>query len=447
MSPLNIGAAGRALLAQQQAMDIISRNIANVNTPGYVRQEAVLVSTTDGGVRVENVRRYVDNFLIGQVRRNSTARSQWDVRQNALQYIQVTIQEPSDQGLNATLNDFWTAWQDLAAAPNSPSVRTNLREVSRRLTNQMNNQVRQLTALQKDLDYRVSTQVQEVNSIATQIGRLNATISESAASGTDGNDLRDQRDRLVDRLSELVNINYAEDSFGPGTMSINIGNQPLVTGANVSKLITLAGNGNRSNVAWADGTAVEMTGGEIVGAVEARDVLIPQELAQLDAVASTLITRVNALHQDGFGLNDATGLDFFAGTGAGNIRISNAINADISNIAAAATAGSPGDGDTALAITDLQRSLLMNSGTATIGGFYAEFVAQLGLDAREAKSSFDERDLLYQHLNQQRDSVSGVSLDEEAVHLMEAQRAYQAAARVVSIIDQIMAETIMTMGR
>jgi flagellar hook-associated protein 1 FlgK len=167
----------------------------------------------------------------------------------------------------------------------------------------------------------------------------------------------------------------------------------------------------------------------------------------LDQIAASLIARVNEKHQLGFGLNNATNLDFFDGADASTIGISGAIDADVNNIATAAAADSPGDGSAALSVGDLQDDLNMNGGASTINAFYQEFVAQIGLDARETAASFEERDLLVQHLSSRRAETSGVSLDEEAVQLIEHQRAYQAAARMISVMDELMGDVILSMGR
>ncbi len=447
MCPINLSIATRALLAQQVAIETISHNIANVNTPGYTRQEAELVTTEDGAVRVRSVKRYVDTFISGQIRRNAGLLGESQVRHEAMQYVQSVLQEPSDQGLNSTLNQFWSAWQDLAASPESAAVRTNLREVSRRLANQFNTTAGQVTSLRHDLDYKVTTQVQEVNSLANQIAKLNESISKATIYNSQANDLRDQRDMLLDSLSKLVNINYAEDTYGPGMMTVNIGNQALVVGTDVRTLALQPTGQNQHDVVWADdGRTVELNNGGLRGTLQVRDQLLPDQLAQLDQIAASLISQINTRHQAGYGLNNSHQEDFFSGTGASDIRISDAVNADVSNIAAASAADSPGDASVALAIGDLQQALIMNGGTATINAFYQEFIAQIGLQAREADASYRERDLLVEHLTSRRSEASGVSLDEEAVQLMEHQRAYQAAARLVTVMDELMANVILNMG-
>ena len=416
MCPINLSIATRALLAQQVAVETISHNIANVNTPGYTRQEAELVTTEDGGVRVSSVKRYVDTFVNGQIRRNAGLLGESQVRHESMQYVQSVLQEPSDQGLNSTLNQFWSAWQDLSASPDSAAVRTNLREVSRRLANQLNTSAGQITSLRYDLDYKVATQVQEVNSLASQIAKLNEGISKATIYNSQANDLRDQRDLLLDSLSKIVNVNYAEDTYGPGMLTINIGNQALVVGTDVRTLTLQPTGQNQHDVVWADdGKTLELTGGALKGTLDVRDQVLPDQLAQLDQIAATLISQVNTIHQSGYGLNNAHELDFFSGTGASDIRISDAVNADVNNIAASASADSPGDGSVAMAVGDLQQALILNGGTATINAFYQEFVALIGLQAKEADASYRERDLIVQHLNSRRSEMTGVSLDEEAV--------------------------------
>jgi len=391
---LSLETALRSLLAQQRGIDVTAHNVANVNTPGYSRQDVVLtttepytVPTTDErlsagqvgtGVKVQTIRRFTDAFLIGQIRSQSQALGQWEVQRDALQHIEVVFNEPSDQGLNAALSQFWSAWQSVATTPQAAAARAALRETARHLTSLLNTTAEQLRALRRDHDQRLITQVQDINDLATQIAQLNLQISKVQALGNRANDLRDRRDLLLDQLARKVNITYAEDIYAPGMVTVHIGGHTLVMGVEASALTTQPNpaNENLLDVVWADGTAAQVSSGEIYGTLQARDQIVPTTLAQLDQVAAGLITNVNAQHRTGYGLNNATGLDFFTGSSARDIALANAIASDANNIAAASALNAPGDGSNALAIAGLSRELLMNGGTTSLGDFYRQLIAQ-----------------------------------------------------------------------
>lgn len=473
---LNI--ALRGLQAMQRAIEISGHNMANAATPGYSRQKARLVAAdpysvpavnshvslgqVGTGVSVNMIQRFRSGFLDGQIRYETWMLKGWETRRDVLNQIEVALNEPSDTGLNSGLSAFWAAWHRLATTPESVSARTHVAETAAGLSASLRETHRQLTELQTELDNRVAAQVGQVNDLAHRVAGLNKTIRDVEAMGQQANDLRDQRGQLLQELASLVNIDAHESESG--TVMVGLGGKLLVMDHVVSEMAVEQdpANGMQNRIVWAKtGAVVQVQGialagglpplaaerlaGELGGTLIARDLILPDKLAQLDSLAGALINNVNGLHQTGFGLGGAAGGDFLAGTGARDIDLSDYIKADPTRIVSAAAAGSPGDGSVALAIGRLESAPLIN-GTTTAGDFYRVAVARLGQEAQQAEIMARNQNLLVQHLETRQSEIAGVSLDEETVNLVEYQRTYQAAARVMTTMDEMLDKVINGMG-
>jgi flagellar hook-associated protein 1 FlgK len=198
-------------------------------------------------------------------------------------------------------------------------------------------------------------------------------------------------------------------------------------------------------VIWEDGSDFRAVEGSLTAYLDDRDHSVPELIAGLDEVAAALISEVNALHQGGYGLDNSTGLDFFTGTDALSIGLSGDIS-DPRSIAAASAASSPGDSSLAGQIADLRHQELLSAGSATFTSYYADQVAGLARQIQEAGSESQNIDLVIQSLQSQRDRVSSVSLDQEAANLIKSQRAFEAAARMATAVDEMLDRIINGMG-
>jgi len=468
--------ANRALVAQQIGLDITGHNIANANTDGFTRQAAemqasvpfTIVGTTrpqqpgqlGTGAEVVNVKRFRDGFTDLQFRQESQLLGQWTTARDAIAKVEQALNEPSTDGLSGALSRFWNSWSALANNPESQASRKALAESAQTVANQMNQLHRTLKSQQSDLDRDIALRVDDINNLTTRIARLNDQIIRIVGAGDQPNDLKDERDVLIDQLSKLVNMNYTEGTNG--AVTINLGGRTVVYN-NQSFALRVdqrdkAGNPDPDgfvNVFFADPTdqskadptaPVSITSGQLAGDLQVRDVTLAGFLSDLQDIGAQLIDQVNNVHAQGFGLNDSTGLPFFQGTGADDIAVSSFITGDLDNIAAASSQLSPGDGSNALKIHDLQRELMMAGGSATIEEFYAGQVANLGIQSQQAQGMARNEELLSSHLAQTRQSIGGVSLDEETTNLMRYQHAYNAAARVVTTVDEMLDRVINNMG-
>jgi flagellar hook-associated protein 1 FlgK len=470
-----INLALRALMAQQKNIEIIEHNVANANTPGYRRQKAILAADLaypspglhqmlsggqlGSGVRVERIHRFNLEFFDGRYRREVAESSRWDLHHSVLRQVEATLAETTSNGLLPKMDAFWAGWQALSADPTSSALRNDLYEKSTALAQAFNTRALQLHRIQEDQDLAVEQRVQEINTLAGQVAHLNVEISKVISSAGEPNDLLDQRDRLLDRLAEVAGATSSLQQNGEVIVSLE-GHALVVGNSAFSLEITpKTGNPNLADIRWSDGQAFAAASGELCGLLEARDSVIPAQLSGLDQLASLLASRVNAVHSAGFGLNDATGLDFFLASDGAPINALNlSVNSALSNtdnIASAAAAGSPGDGSVAAQLGQIKHELLVNDdpatpgeidGTDTLNGFFNSRVATLALAVQRAGQNAGDRQLIAGALDQQREAVSGVSLDEEAANLATAQRSYQAAARMLTAIDEMLDRVINGMG-
>jgi flagellar hook-associated protein 1 len=480
----DLSVALRAVQAHQISIETIEHNVSNANTEGYHRQEAVLVAglgytpptlrgqptagMIGGGVMVNNIKRYKLEFFDNRYRTELATSKRWDIESSVLTQTEATMAETdSSDGLVPKLDAFWAGWQALSTDPSSMSARADLRERAVNLAAAFNRRAQALNALRSDQDLSIQQRVDEVNQAAARIARLNVEISRVEGAEEQPNDLLDERDRLADRLSELVGAQVSTQPNGEMLVSISgsAGAHSLVFGSTASTLETFSDLSNTASgepltgIQWSDGQpfvsgSAGMAGlanGELAGLIDARDRVIPAQLAGLNETAGSVANVVNALHTAGFGLNGSTGVSFFTPFTSTDYALEISVNiTNLSDIAAAGSAGSaPGDGSTALSLANLQYSQYTwtNGEVSTINQFYTGRVGELGLEGQTATKAAADRKMVAETLDKQRQSESGVSLDEEAAKLMQSQRSYQAATRLINAIDDMMDRIINGMGR
>ncbi len=460
---VSLDIATSALRAQQLGVDVVSHNIANVNTPGFSRQELQLASEVSPltgaqgrdsrlgqpgmGVNASEIRRIRDQFLDFQVREVLHSFGRFNAEAGALERAEVIFNEPSEGGLSNLLADFWNAWRELSNAPESTAARANVMAGSQTLVAAARQVHDQLRRLQSGLNGQVVLEVSEVNTLARQIAELNEQIVRVQVTGNNASDLQDQRDLRLDQLSRLVDTTVSERT--DGAVSVVVAGQELVSGSVVNTLTTQVEPTNLGyrSVRWtADNAAAALSSGEVYGLLQARDVGVATTINDLNTLIATVITQVNSVHQAGFGLDNTTAEDFFTGADAADIGINPTLVADVNKIGAASGLNLPGDASNALAIADLQFALTMNAGTATMGDFYNAAVGRLGASIVEARSIADNQRFLRDHLETLRESVAGVSLDEEMTNLIKFQRAFEAAARLITVVDSMLETLINRVG-
>lgn len=463
---LNI--AQKGLQTQQRALDITGHNIANANTEGYTRQEVIMASTTPvkvlqghvgTGVEITEFRRVRDQFLDVQLRTENKSLGEWDVKSDILGKLEVIFNEPTDSSLRKVMDEFWQSWQDLSKDPQSTAVRDTVMQWGVSLVEAFNHFDNQFTDLQKDINTGINGKVDEINSISRQVSDLNLQIIKAEADGSKANDLRDKRDLLIEQLSKVVDVSVNEDEYG--SINVSVGGHNLVT-RNFTTEIKFIDNEvdpTKAKLVWVEPLTgkeqgeVRVYGGELEGYIDMRDEVVTSLQTKIDNLVSSIAQEVNAIHNAGIALDDNPGLDFFTKKddtkpfSAGNIQMNKQICDDSNLIAAGKT--SPvvqGDGSNALEMAQLKDKLSMNTQTATFDDYYRSTVAQLGVDAMEAERMLNNQELLTAQIKNKRESISGVSLDEEMTNMIKYQHAYSASARVVNVMDEMLDLIVNRLG-
>ncbi len=462
-----------SLLAQQFALQVTGNNIANVNTPGYSRQRVDMVpaptlQSAAGeigmGVDVKTVRSVRDRFIELRLSQGIQNNSHQEALLGALGLVEGAF-NTNNQSLQENISQFFNSFTTLADNPESAPFRNSVITQAKNLASAFQSSARQLVDIRQNLNLQVTNVVDQVNTLAKGISSLNLSIVSAESGGADAGSLRDQRGELVNKLSELVDVHYYEAQ--DGTISVSIaGGQTLVTAGFVQPL-TAAGSppdGMFQVMAGWMNITDRFGGGKLAGLIEARDQLIPAYQTDLDSLANQVINAVNAQHQLGVDLNGNQGQNFFNSVAVGTsaaltFSLNPVVASDVSLIAASQTdplptvpaptpnpghSGAPGDNSNALAMAGLAAQKLAAGGTETFSEAYAALQFRIGTDTQSAQGGVDTQNAMLTQLKNQRDSVSGVSLDEEAIDLVRYQRAYQASAKFISIIDQLTSDMITT---
>ena len=452
--------ARRAIWANRLGLDVASHNIANVNTPGYSRQRVQLQSArplnlVKGqlglGVKADQIERIRSQLLDLQYRRASQVFGQAEIEENVLLQVETVIQEPAENSIGNLITEFFSEFSKLSSEPENTTIRNTLVQKATTLVETFRGKYESLSEIQKSLRQETQSMLNQINERIRQIAELNAQISGAEGTGGQANDLRDQRDLLLDKLSEYLDIRYVENDRG--IMTVSVEGMMLVSGDKYNPLTLESYNENgnlklrlRSN----QGQEIIIRNGRLGGLLNLHNNTLQDLLDKLNTLARNLIDEVNRIHRKGKGLpvgdppQSATGLNFFTGTDARSIEISPDITNNVANIAASLD-GSVGNGEVALAIANLRNKKIFNGRTETLNDFYRNLVTTLGTEIQVAQDTRFNQQLLRDQIENQRESVSGVSLDEEMTNLIKYQRALEAAAKIVRVVDEVL-ETVIQMG-
>lgn len=452
----------KSLQTQQQALQVTSNNIANVNTPGYSRQRAVLEASRPvqagmlqlgTGVEIKTVESARDRFLEIRVAQGNEGNGKQQALVDSLSQIEGVF-NVGDNGLQEAISRFFNSFSTLANDPTSSSLRSSVISAGENLSNVFQSSAQQLVDIQQNTNGAVVDTVNQINELASAIASLNREIGAAEAVGGEAATLRDQRTELVNQLSSLIDTHYYEDERGNFSVSV-AGGQSLVTADFVNPLTTAATppSGLVQVKSGPNDITSLIQGGKLAGLIQVRDQNIPTYQNDLDTLAESIISQVNVAHASGTDLQvppSIPALNFFnpvAGVAgaAQAFSVNPAISADLKNIAAGQS-GSPGDNANALTLANLANQKVLSGGTETFAESFASLQFQVGTDTQSAQRSLDTQSALLSQLKNQRDSVSAVSLDEEAVDLIRFQRAYQASARFISTIDQLTDDLIQSLA-
>jgi flagellar hook-associated protein 1 FlgK len=451
-----MGVALQSLLAQQGAMAVVANNIANANTPGYSREIPVLEEnppTLSGntmvgaGVRMSSVESVRDNILSLRIQQETSQQSSLNSYVNSMDQVQSLFNETQGGGLQSYLSGFFNSLQSLTTDATSSPLRQAVMTAGQDLASAISQRSQNLSTIQQGLDQSVVQTVQQVNQLTSQVANLNQQIQTVSNAGDSPGSLEDRRDEVLANLSNLVDtaVIYAND----GTVTVTTSSGAMLVSGNQSDALTTqldSATGTHSVLAQGSDITSSIAGGQLQGLINARDHGIPSAQSALDNLAAGLTSAVNKQQSKGYDLAGASGTDFFtaftpstAGSNAGAaVEMSLALTSP-SQIAASSNR-IQGDNGNATALANLQNEPLVSGQTA--GDYYSNLIDQVGNTVSNSKSEQEAIGLVLQQLTTQQSSLSGVSLDEEAANLVLYQRAYEAAARVISTVDALTSTTI-----
>ena len=475
--------ARKALSTAQKGIDVTGHNIANAQTPGYSRQRLTLASIEPSGlgtrfapaqegrigegVRIVTVDQIRNPFLDRQYRHEYALEQEYQMRSEDLLYVESLFDELSETGLTNGMNEFLSSLQELTKSPTSKEYRTNVLQNAIKLGETFAHYARQIADKQAEQDRTVTVMTGQINDIAQTVGELNTQIARYELSGQTANDLRDKRNLLLDELSGLVA--FTAEETADGRLQVSVGSELLVDHNIVRRLDTVAAIDNPitgepaslQQVVWQDtGDPLAPESGRIKAVLDLRDGSSAEEYGlpyidrQIDRLAGALAVSFNEVHRAGWTLPgdsgpSQTGVDFFLipvdGVGnplpvtAENLTVNPDIINDVNRIAASGqevlSEAQAGDNTNSLDLLTL-----FDSHDIPDVGHYADFlesfIAELAVETAHNEKRVSGQSLLVQSLDTQRQSVSGVSLDEEMSRMVQLQHSYSAAARLMTTIDQ-----------
>lgn len=467
------------LFAQRRALETVGQNVANASTAGYTRQEISLaaaepnhvIHSAGRGVNDVRVVRYRDEFLDRQFRSRNGAVGYNDTYHAQLSELEGILGDLSEGGLRTALDDHFNAWDTLALRPSDTSGRIQVISSAKEFISQAQGVFQQLTQQRTTINDAIRGGVQEVNLAAQQIADLNKVLMGADANQQQSNELLDRRDMLLDSLSKLAGVSVSRHD--DGSVSVHAGSLPLVDKGFAYPIdATLAQEGDMDpsagiqstrqfvwSLAW-NGTTnpLKLAGGDLGALVDLRDKAIPDYMNYLDSLVRSVTAEVNARHTGGV-LPPVTPVDIFdIGADWMAIGVNAALESDPTLIMAGAGSGAPGlfavapgDGTRAQSIAAIRDAAILTGGpvgsrTVTPSEYLRSVHSMAGLQVQQAQRRSDASALQVAQAEKHRQSVSGVSLDDEMTKMIQYQQAYNAAARVMTSIDEMLDVIVNRLG-
>ncbi|TDJ05088.1 MAG: flagellar hook-associated protein FlgK [Deltaproteobacteria bacterium] len=463
--------ANSGLFVAKKGMETTSHNIANANTEGYSRQRVDITTNnpiTKGGLiegtgaRVAGIRRIHDPFIMQKLGTAIANSKYFSGVADALGQIEGIFADLDGDGLTSVLNRFFNSFSELAGNPEDESIRSYVRDNALRVINDFRRLGGALNGAQDNINSGIELGVTDVNSLADQIAKLNRKILIMESIGDEASDLRDRRDLAVRNLAELANIHFYEDNQGMYVVNID-GAGTLIAGAIRTELVA-APNPHTGNFEIyykgrpSNPITSKIRKGSLGALVQTRDNNLSKLKTAINSIANEVVVRVNQIHRKGYARRElavdkkgnpvemdqkgiTTNIPFFKELGISstmfNIALSDEVNSDLSNIVTGLLPNKPGDNRVALAISKIPHEKLLNDGQATVEEEYLKAVGDVGIAAGRAQFEQEQSAGILAQTNAIRERLSGVSLDEEATHLMRYQNAFQASAKVIKEADEM----------
>lgn len=467
-----------AIMAQQRAIDITGHNISNVNTPGYSRQNVINASTSPTyvgvsgngrvmnvgtGVDVQEIRQYKDFFLDQKIRRENKDLGYWEARKGSVEELETIFNDNSEEGLQTVMDNFWNSWSQLSKPGGGLTARSLVKENAIAFVETVKNLDNLLINYRKHRNSEIGENIDTLNGITKNIANLNYEIKKIEGGGVTANDLRSERDNYIDQLSKMANIQVIDGD----KMNIALEGMLLVSDTNQIPLVAVPDIGADGfySIKWAKTMEnINISGGSIKALIESRDELVSGYKNKLNEFVKGVATEVNTIHKAGYGnldpllqtsmfVNNIDNTDI--GINIGNIGY-NPLLVEVNNIAAAISPppGNFEDNRNALKISEWRQQDVFSDetyvgvdGKYNFDEFYRNLITGIGLEGNKAANAAEAQDLLIEQLEFKRQSLMAVSLDEEMSNLIRFEHSYNAAARIVNALDEMLDLIVNRLGK
>ncbi|MFO7608833.1 MAG: flagellar hook-associated protein FlgK [Candidatus Krumholzibacteriia bacterium] len=442
-----------ALFSAQAGLATVGHNIANASTPGYSRQQVLFAArrprvTPNGaigrGVEVAGIRRVQDEFLANNMRVQSSRLASYGAVDGTLYEIEALLGSVDNDHLGDALGKFFNSWNGLAQPPVNTNLKQNVVAAAQSLVQDFNAVSDNLDELEKNLNESIQAELQNLNGLLRAVGELNKQIMQAEVGGQPANDLRDQRDQLILGISEMAEVAVLERE--DGSKDLIMSGRTIVSRGSVTELSTrvVAEDGSSRVMVVTQDTLREvvLSTGRIEGLLTSRDVHVTQVRDLLDKVAGRLVEEVNALHTQGR-TPGSSGLAFFTGDSMHTIAVNTAL-VDQPSLVATGRTIAESDNALALELANLGSVSALNPDGETILDVYRSAVVTVASSRASYEFMVDNQQDVVDSLEAKIASVSGVSLDEEGANMVKYQNSYNAAARIISAVQE-MYDTLLNM--
>jgi flagellar hook-associated protein 1 FlgK len=464
----NIFNTGRSgMVATKAAIATSGHNIANSKTEGASRQRTQTEASEPHqgfghnmigtGVGIARVERVNDQYIEKQIRNSGRDLASLEEKDLVLHQAEDIFNEMGGEGLNRLISRTFNEFRKLTTDPDSEAVRQSVREATSAMVNDFHRINTEVNEVQKHIDARIEGNLSEANAAIKELAELNQRINQLSIQGGQPNDLMDRRDVVLKKLGTYMDISMHLDKDGNYNVDAK-GIGPVVSGNHTESFSAIRskadGEGKpensldiRTTASVSPDVTHRIKGGKLGALLESRDQLLSTVTNRLDELAYALTTAVNEVHEQGVTRNGTQGVSYFkkldSKEGAAQfIDLSAEVRASVNNIATAAEPDSPSDNRIAIAISGLQEARLMGEGHSTMDDYYNSIVSDVGVAAASTKSSIKQQTDIMNQLNNMREQISGISIDEETANIMQYQQAFAANARVIQVADEMLKEVL-----
>lgn len=476
-STLEIGKT--ALLAQRYGLEVVSNNISNANTEGYSRKRADLATAQSKysagnfvgtGVIADQLKSFREEFFDKEIRNSITRNAGYESDQEVLKRIEGVLGEPSESGLNNLISDFFISWDELSSNPDKSAYRQKVISSARSMTDKFHQLAEGFDEERMGVLAQLKNNVEDVNNLAKGIKDLNSRIADNHSSASEGDlNMIDERELLVENLAEYGKVNLSQND--DGTVNIYLNGINLVTGKSLNEIKLVEATNGTTNERTIGLYTTDKQGNVInkinpgAGKLESQMKHYNETLDKDDTsgnfsiaksineLAKEIAANVNMASVGGFGLNDTgavpPGRSFFVpyptDADALSIEVNSVILNDANNIPISSVAGESGNNQIGLQIASLADDInFINNRTP--GEYYSDLLSRAGNMLNDSQTGLRNSTMVLDQMKNQRDTIIGVNLDEEAVNLIKFQRSFEAASRVVNMADEVLG-TIVNLGR